>query len=168
MKIAVITTLLLYLGWCYGEEEEGCISNFAELENALLSNPVNQYQIARAYFPSKSEISPVCVISYYYIGINSSNVIKQSCPTDITSDKDEVFTGCSKWKWCISSFYMGLDLAQLQDFSLYILLDETSEAELSIPPVCNISKEILYEYLQRTTISVSHVFLLILLIYIHM
>ena len=156
MKITVIAALILCLGWCYGEEK-GCVSNFAELENALLSNPINQYQIARAYFPPNSEISPVCVISYYYIGINSSDVVKQSCPTDITSDEDGTFTGCSKWKWCINSFYMGLDLAQLKDFSLYILLDDTSEAEIAIPPVCNISKEILYEYLQRTTISVSRV-----------
>ena len=158
MKIVRITIALLYLGWCYGEEEKECISNFAEFENALLSNPVNQYQIARAYFPTNSEISPVCVTSYYYIGINSSD--EESCPTDITLDKAEVFIGCSKWKWCISSFYMRLDLSQLQDFSFHILRDETTEAEFEIPPVCNIGKEILYEYLQRTTISVSHVFLI--------
>ena len=50
-------------------QEEGCITNFAELENALLSNHVNQYQIASAYLPPKHEISPVCVIITYYIGI---------------------------------------------------------------------------------------------------
>ena len=160
MKIVVITVLLLFC-WCYGQEEE-CISNFAELENTLLRNPENQYQITRAFFPSKRAINPVCITSYYYIGINRSDVVKQSCPNDITSDNEKVFTGCSKWKWCINSFYMGLDLAQLQDFSFFILLDENSEVELEIPPVCNInnSKEILYEYLERTTISVSHVFLI--------
>ena len=155
MKRVIFNILVLYLGCCHGEEKEGCISNFAELENALLSNPVNQYQIARAYFPLKREISPVCVISYYYIGINSSDVIKQSCPTNITSGKDEVFTGCSKWKWCISSFYTSLDLAQLQDFSLYILFDETSEMELELPLVCDMSEYVLYEHLLRITMSVS-------------
>lgn len=152
MKIAV--ALLLCLGWCCGEEK-GCISNFAELENVLLSNPANQYQIARAHFPLRREISPVCVISYYYIGINSSDVVKQSCPTDITPYKDGMLTGCSKWIWCISSFYLGLDLAQLQDFSLYILFDETSEMELELPLLCNISEYDFYEYFLRITMSVS-------------
>ena len=161
MKRVIVTILVLYLSCCYGLEE-GCISNFAELENALLNNPENQYQIARAFFPLNREISPVCVITYYYIGTNKSDVVKQSCPTDITSD-NQMFTatGCSKWKWCINSFYMGLDLTQLQDFSFFIFRDENSEAELEIPPVCNINnKEILYEYLQRTTISVSHEFII--------
>ena len=154
-RVAVI--LLLFLSWCYGQED-GCISNFAELENAVLSNPENQYQIARAYFPARHEASPVCVTSYYYIGINSSDAVKQSCPTDIMSHEDEVLTGCSKWKWCINSFYMGLDLAQLQDFSLYILLDATSEVELEIPPLCSAYNDVLLkEYLLRITLSVSYV-----------
>ena len=58
-----------------------------------------------------------------------------------------MLTGCSKWKWCINSFYMGLDLDQLQDFSFYILLDSSSEVQLELPPICNINECDLIEYL---------------------
>ena len=148
------------MGWCYGENEMECISNYVEFENALLSNPVNRYQIVKGYFPLRREINPVCVTSYYYIGINSSDVDKQSCPTDIKPDNNEMLTGCSKWKWCTNSFYMGLDLGQLQDFSFYIIVDSTSEVELDLPPICNIEDDILYEYLQRITMLVSQALLL--------
>ena len=159
MSSVLIIVFVLCLGWCYGqEEEEVCISNFAEFENALLSNPINQYQIAKAYFPARREINPVCVTSYYYIGINGSDAVKQNCPTNIISDEDGMLSGCSKWKWCINSFYIGLDLAQLQDFSLFMLLNIDSEVELELPSVCNIKdNSVLYEYLQRITLSVSYI-----------
>ena len=153
MKGVIISVLLLCLGCCYGQEDNGCIKNFVDLETAVLSNPENQYQIVSAYLPPKREMNPVCVTTYYYLGINSSDEVKQSCPTDnITS------TGCSKWKWCISSFYMGFELAILQDFSLHIILDETSEVELQLPPICNVTGDVLYEYFLRITKLVSQTF----------
>ena len=159
MKEVVISVLLLCC--CYGQEE-GCISNFAELENALLSNPENQYQIVSAYLPSKHEINPVCVTSYYYIGINSSDMIKQSCPTDnnIAPNKNDTYTGCLKWKWCSNSFYTAFDLDPLQDFSLHIILDETSEAELLLPPICNVTNNTLHDYFHRITRLVSQISLI--------
>ena len=170
MSSVLIGVFVLCLGWSYGQGEEVCISNFAEFENALLSNPINQYQIARAYFPARREINPVCVTSYYYIGINGSDAVKQSCPTDIISDEDEMLSGCSKWKWCINSFYIELNLAQLQDFSLFMLLNIDSEVELELPPVCNIQdKGVIYEYLQRITLSVSYInisYCMVLMIYL--
>ena len=76
----------------------------------------------------------------------------------MTADEDGMLSGCSKWKWCINSFYIGLNLAQLQDFSLFMLLNIDSEVELELPPVCNIQdKDVLCEYLQRITLSVSFI-----------
>ena len=159
MKRAVIVSVLLCLmSWCYGQKgEEECISNYFELENTLLSNPANRYQIIEGYLPLKREISPVCVTSYYYVGMNSSDEIKQNCPTGIKA-KDEILTGCSKWRWCTNSFYMGFDLGQLQDFSFHILLDATSEVELELPPACNITEDDLTQYLLRITMLVSWIY----------
>ena len=157
---AVISSLFLIMcliSWSLGQHEEDCISDYFELENAVLSKPTNRYQILKGYLPLKQETGPACVTSYYYIGINSSDIVKQNCPTDIKPDKDEMLTGCSKWKWCSNSFYMGLDLDQLQDFSFFILLDSSSEVQLELPPVCNINDCDLNEYLLRITMLVSHV-----------
>ena len=157
---AVVGSLLLIMcliGWCLGLKDEECINDYFELENALLSKPANRYQILKGYLPLKYETGPACVTSYYYIGMNSSDIVKRNCPTDIKPDKDEMLTGCSKWKRCINSFYMGLDLDQLQDFSFYILLDSSSEVQLELPPICNINECDLIEYLLRITMSISYV-----------
>ena len=161
MKRVIVHVLItvVYLCGCYGQEEEECISNFANLENAILNNSESQYQIARAYFPLKREVYPVCVTSYYYFGINKSDVAKQSCPTDLVTEV--IHSGCSKWLWCINTFYLVFDLPQLEAYSFHILLDTTSEVELELPPVCNINKSVLYEYLHRITVSVSKVFLVV-------
>ena len=157
MKRVIVNSLVLYLCCCYGQEEEGCISNFAKLEDAILSNSESQYQIASAYFPLKREVDPVCVTSYYYVGINKSDVAKQGCPNIMVSEG--ILSGCSKWKWCINTFYLVFDLAQLEAYSFYILLDATSEVELELPPVCNINVSVMYEYFHRITVLVSQVFL---------
>jgi len=145
--------LVLYVGWANGQEQ--CVANYAELEDSLLSDPENRYQIAQAFFRPKREINPVCVIAYYYIGVNGSDVVRQDCPTNLTADEEGMVTGCSKWKWCTYSFYMKLNLAQLRDFSFHILLDEISEVDLKLPPLCIHNNEIIFEYLLRTTMSVS-------------
>ena len=152
MKKLIIGVLLLYLNYCHGQREN-CISNFIELQTALLSNLENQYRIVSGYLPPKSEINPVCVTSYYYIGINSSDTVKQNCPSNKTSNKDEAYSGCSKWIWCSNSFYAAFDLGKLQDFSLHIIRDETSEVELELPPLCNVTS--LYDYFLRITKMVS-------------
>lgn len=162
MKRMIVNFLVtvIYLCGCYGQEEEGCIRNFANLESAILNNSDNQYQIARAYFPLRRELYPVCVTSYYYLGINKgAGVAKQSCPTDVVTEG--IRSGCLKWQWCINTFYLVFDLPQLEAYSFYILLDTTSEVELELPPVCNINETVLYEYFHRITVSVSKVFLVI-------
>ena len=162
-KLMIGIQLLHCLCWCYGGEEK-CVSDFAGLENAVISNPANQHQISLAYFPLKHETYPACVISYYYIGIIRSDENKQNCSTVNVSVEDEVATGCLKYKWCINSFYMELDLSQLQDFSFYILLNDTTEVELEIPPICNVTDiNVIYEHFLRITTSVSHWYLSIIL-----
>ena len=151
MKRVVIISLFLCLGWCNGQEVE-CISDYFQLENTVLNNSANRYQILKGYLPLKHETGPACVTSYYYIGMNSSDIVNQSCPTDIKQDK--MLTCCSKWKWCTNSFYMGLDLSQLQDFSFHILINATTETKLTLPPVCNSIKDDLNEYLLRITMLV--------------
>jgi len=68
------------------------------------------------------------------------------------ADEDGIIMGCSKWKWCIYSFYMKLDLAQPRDFSF---LDEISVIGLKLPPMCISNNKTLSEYLLRTTMLVS-------------
>ena len=81
---------------------------------------------------------------------------KLSCPILNMSDGGEVITGCSKWQWCINSFYMAINLSQLQDLSFHIILDATTEVELELPPLCNSTDEnILYQHFLRITASVS-------------
>ena len=155
MKKVIIVHLVLLV--CVGD---GCISTFADLENDLLANPTNRHRISRAYFPLRREISPVCVTTYYYIGINSSSVNKLSCPPLNTSDEDERI-GCSKWRWCINSFYMAIDLPQLQDLSFHIILDTTTDLIVELSPLCNNTDDhIIYQHFLRVTASVSEVFLI--------
>ena len=123
--------LLVCLGCVSGQDQ--CVSNYAKLEDSLLSNPENQYQIAQAFFRPKREVDPVCIIAYYYIGVNTSDVVRQNCPTEMITDENGIITG---WRWCTYSFYMKLDLAQLTDFSFQILLDEISVIDLKLPPMC--------------------------------
>ena len=152
-----VHVVLMCVSWCYGQKAEDCVGpNFADLESSLLTNRANQHQISMAYFPLRREVTPVCVTSYYYIGINSSTIDKPSCPNLNLSDGEEVHTGCSKWQWCINSFYMTLDLAQFQDLSFYIILDTTTEVELELPPLCNNTDEnTFYGHFLRITTSVS-------------
>ena len=78
--------LVLCLGWVHGQDQ--CVTNYAELEDSLLNHPENQYQMAQAFFRPNREIDPVCVITYYYIGVNSSNVVRQNCPTEMITDEE--------------------------------------------------------------------------------
>ena len=163
-KIIIVHVLLMFVGWCYGQKDEDCIRTFADLERNVLFNPANKHQISRAYFPLRHEISPVCVTSYYYIGINSSNVDKLSCSTLNVSGGEVTTHGCSKWQWCINSFYMAINLTQLQDLSFHIILDATTEAAIELPPLCNHTNEnIYYQHFLRITASVSQEFLIIVM-----
>ena len=129
---------------------QDCLKNFAEVENALLDNPENAYQIAKAFFRPRTEGETLCVTAYYYLGLNSTEEDKSNCPS-ITSNED---AGCSKWKWCINTFYMDLNLAQLQIFSFFAIYEKVSEIELRIPPFC-VTNGTINEYLLRATTSVS-------------
>ena len=136
---------------------EGCISTFADLEHELVTNPANKHQLSRAFFPLRHEVNPVCITSYYYVGINSSSIDKQSCSLLNMSDEGENITGCEKWQWCINSFYMAIDLPQLQDLSFYIILDSTTDVVLELPPLCSDINDIdtITQHFQRVTASVS-------------
>ena len=78
MKKVTTCILLLYMGWCY-EQEDGCISNFAEFGNSVYES-ISKLLIAmqyctRTYFPARhmQEANTVYirtyVTNYYYIGI---------------------------------------------------------------------------------------------------
>jgi len=152
-----VILLVLCVGCVLGQDQ--CVTNYAELEDSLLNNPENQYQIAKAFFRPKRRVDPVCVFTYYYVGVNTSNVVRQNCPTEMIADEDGIITGCSKWKWCINSFYMKLNLAQLQYFSFNILVDEISDVHLKLAPLCINNSKTIFEYLLRTTMSVrSHIY----------
>ena len=134
---------------------QDCLKNFAAVEKALLDSPENAYQIANAFFRPRSEGETLCVTAYYYLGLNSTEEDKSNCPS-ITSNEDGVVSGCSKWKWCVNTFYMDLDLAQLQIFSFFAIYERVSEVELRTLPFCVSNDGIVNEYLLRVTTSVSY------------
>ena len=152
----VIVILHVFLIICVGE---GCISTFADLEHELLTYPGNKHQLSRAFFPLRHEVNPVCVTSYYYVGINRSSIDKESCSglNSSMSDEDEEMTGCTKWQWCTNSFYMAIDLPQLEAFSFYIILDATTDVTLELPPLCgDTDHDINNQHFLRATASVSY------------
>ena len=152
----MIVILHVFLLVCVGE---GCINTFADLEHELLTYPGNKHQLSRAFFPLRHEVNPVCVTSYYYVGINSSSIDKANCSgllNSSMSDEGEEMTGCTKWQWCTNSFYMAIDLPQLEDFSFYIILDTTTDVTLELPPLCgNTDRDINNQHFLRATVSVS-------------
>jgi len=125
----------VYFLWWLGSAQE-CLKNFAGVEKALLDSPENAYQIADAFFRPRSEGETLCITAYYYLGLNSTEEDKSNCPS-ITSNEDGVVSGCSKWKWCINTFYIDLNLAQLQIFSFFVIYERVSEVELRIPSLCS-------------------------------
>ena len=132
---------------------ESCISSFKDLEAAILNDSENMYNIAKAYFPLKREINPVCVNSYYYIGLERD----ENC-TYNTTDSNGMLSGCLEWRWCINTFYMAVNINNLRYLSFNILLNVTTEVKLKIPLICNESKYLLNEYFHRITVSVSQLF----------
>ena len=138
----------------YVASGQECLQNYADVEKALLDDPENSYQIARAFFRPRSEGETLCVTAFYYIGLNSTELPNKSdCPSVILS-RNEQLSGCSKWKWCVNTFYMDLNITQLQVFSFFVIYEKTAEIELIIPPFC-VSNETMYEYLLRASNSVS-------------
>ena len=138
----------------YVASGQECLQNYADVEKALLDDPENSYQIARAFFRPRSEGETLCVTAFYYIGLNSTELPNKSdCPSVILS-RNEQLSGCSKWKWCVNTFYMDLNITQLQVFSFFVIYEKTAEIELKIPLFC-VSNETMYEYLLRATNSVS-------------
>ena len=139
--------------FCIASAQE-CLQNYAELEKAILDDPENSYHIARAFFRPRSEGETLCVTTYYYLGLNSTEIPdKSNCP-NVTLGKNQELSGCSKWKWCANTFYMDLNITQLQVFSFFVIYEKVSEIELRIPPFCT-SNVTTYEYLLRATNSVS-------------
>jgi len=141
----------IFLVFLHVANAQSCSVDFAVLEGALLENHVNAYQIANAFFQPRTDGETLCVTAYYYLGLNSTEEDKSNCPS-ITSNEDGVVSGCSKWKWCINTFYMDLNIAQLQIFTFFAIYERVSEIELRIPPLCN---DTMNEYLLRATTSVS-------------
>ena len=146
----------IFLVFLHVANAQSCSVDFAVLEGALLENHVNAYQIANAFFQPRTEGETLCVTAYYYLGLNSTEEDKSNCPS-ITSNED---AGCSKWKWCINTFYMDLNLAQLQIFSFFAIYERVSEIELRIPPLCS---DTMNEYLLRATTSVSCIVCIVIL-----
>ena len=143
---------LILLSFLYTVNAQECLQNYAELEKALLDEPDNSYQIAKAFFQPRSEGETLCVTAYYYLGLNNSTN-RSNCPS-VTLGSDGELSGCSKWKWCANTFYMDLDITQLQVFSFFVIYEKVSDVELRIPPFC-VSNETMREYLLRATNSVS-------------
>ena len=147
MKIKEALILIIYLSYCHCQLS--CISSFKDIENAILDNSENMYNIAKAYFLLKSEINPVCVNSFYCIGLKRDDTCHK------ITKSNEMLSGCFEWRWCINTFYMAFDINNLRYFSFNILLDVTTEVKLEIPSICNASKSDLDEYFHRITVSVS-------------
>jgi len=143
---------LTLLAFLHAASAQSCSVDFAVLESALLENHGNAYQIANGFFQPRTEGETLCVTAYYYMGLNSTEEDKFNCPS-ITSNENGVVSGCSKWKWCVNTFYMDLDLEQLQIFSFFAIYKRVSEVELRIPPLCS---DTMNEYLLRATTSVSY------------
>ena len=147
-------SIILALIFIYISNGEECLQNYADVEKALLDGQDNSYQIARAFFRPRSEGETLCVTAYYYLGLNSTGEPNKSdCPNVILGRNQEL-SGCSKWKWCVNTFYMDLNITQLQVFSFFVIYEKTAEIELRIPPFC-VNNETMYEYLLRATNSVS-------------
>ena len=143
--------LLLSMYRVSGQE---CLENYADAEKALIDDPENSYQIAKAFFMPRSEGETLCATVFYYLGLNSTEEpSKSNCPS-VTLGRNQEFHGCSKWKWCVNTFYMDLNITQLQLFSFFIIYEKTAEIELRIPPFC-VGNETMYEYLLHATNSVS-------------
>ena len=134
---------------------QDCLQNYADVETALIDDSANAYQIARAFFRPRADGETLCVTAYYHVGLNSTEEEdKSNCPS-VTIGSNQELTGCSKWKWCINTFYMDLNITQLQVFSFFIIFERTAEIDLRIPPFC-VSEETMNEYLLRATNSVSY------------
>jgi len=148
MKIQEAFILIIYLSCCHCQLS--CISSFKDIEDTIFNDSENMYNIAKAYFPLKRETYPVCVNSYYYIGLKRDD----TCTYKIKKS-DEMLSGCLEWRWCINTFYMAFNITNLRYFSFNILLNVTAEVKLEIPLICNASKSDLDEYFHRITVSVS-------------
>ena len=152
MIVKAWSLLLLAFISIAGAQE--CLQDYADVETALVDDSENAYQIARAFFLPRSDGETLCVTAYYHIGLNSTEEVDRSnCPS-VTTGRNQEVTGCSKWKWCINTFYMDLNITQLQVFSFFIIFERTAEIDLKIPPFC-VSEETMNEYLLRATNSVS-------------
>jgi len=145
---------LILVAFVYIASAQECLQNYAEVEKALLDDPENAYQIAGAFFQPRTEGETLCVTAYYYLGLNNTEEPdKSNCP-NLTHGRDQELRGCSKWKWCANTFYMDLNITQLQVFSFFVIYEKISEIELRIPSFC-VSTETTHEYLLRATNSVS-------------
>ena len=145
---------LLLLAFVAIASAQQCLQNYADVETALVDDSDNAYQIARAFFQPRSDGETLCVTTYYHVGLNSTEEVdKSNCPS-VTTGNNQELTGCSKWKWCINTFYMDLNITQLQLFSFFIIFERIAEIDLRIPPFC-VSEETMNEYLLRATNSVS-------------
>ena len=111
---------LVLLAFVYTASAQECLQNYADVERVLLDDPDNAYQIARAFFRPRSEGETLCVTAYYYLGLNSTEELEKSNCPNVTLNENQELTGCSKWKWCISTFYMDLNLTQLHAGVLFL------------------------------------------------
>ena len=145
---------LILLAFLYIASAQECLQNYAEVEKALLDDPENAYQIAGAFFQPRSEGETLCVTAYYHLGLNSTEEPDRSNCPNLTLGIDQELRGCSKWKWCVNTFYMDLNITQLQVFSFFVIYEEVKEIELRISPFC-VSNKTMHEYLLRATNSVS-------------
>lgn len=150
----LVSLVLVYHKICVASGQQQCLQNYADVEKALLDNPENAYQIARAFFRPRSEGETLCVTTYYYLGLDSTEEPDQSNCPNVTLDGNQELNGCSKWKWCVNTFYMDLNITQLQIFSFFIIYEKTAEIQLRIPAFC-VSNDTMNEYLLRATNSVS-------------
>ena len=131
-------SIFLLLATSVALSKEQCIQHYYELEESLLSNPLNLDSLTNAFFPPNEPSVPV--VEVFYSVANSTNAdsednhLAQESEDINSTDRNEIAS--YRYRWSDSPIFLFMDPEVLQSLSLFTIRLRDHSVKLVVQPIC--------------------------------
>ena len=131
-------SIFLLLATSVALSKEQCIQHYYELEESLLSNPLNLDSLTNAFFPPNEPSVPVVEVFYSVVNSTSAdpedNHLAQEAEDINSTDRNEIAS--YRYRWSDSPIFLFMDPEVLQSLSLFTIRLRDHSVRLVVQPIC--------------------------------
>lgn len=167
MGVIHLVLLVIVVSTVVAEEDEECISSYAEFERRFREREMNIVKLQNTFFPVNQAMPSYILVSYNYESNNSTQICSNTDFLNVNLKFKDLnkYNGLStdaqrlcNWVWTDSAVYIVFSPWMLNTYALLIetfftSLGYDSKTSLQIDRFCN------YEHIQKLTSRVSITFI---------